>query len=1004
AFQGHVKSILKVDRNFKCFYLIGRNGFSRGSFCFSCEPGEKNFAVGEDAEFHGISREFLGYLFEHRISFVQGPFNNFCGRVFSVNSPIIEPSTGRVIGAMGILVDASNWIWQMFWAIWPSVILTTLVAILTAMAVCRREQLQRLIEQQTARLNESEQRLASVLQTQHEMICRFLPDTTLTFVNQPYCRMLGKADKELLGIKFIEFIPPTSRQAVLEKIAGLSTENISNSYEHEVISENGEIRWQEWTDTAIVADGKVVEIQSTGRDVTEKKLSDIALKKSESRLVSILNNLKDVVWSATWPDYQLLFLSPSAEKLYGRPVEDFFADIMVWQQMIHPDDRKLVENNFERLHRDGKSFNEYRIIRPDKTIAWVHDFCRLIFDESGRATRIDGMVSDITRLKSVELELRKTTEELERYFAHSLDMLCIASMDGYFLRLNPQWKHCLGYQIAELENHQFLEFVHPEDRKETLLAIEALADGKSIASFINRYRCKDGSYKWIEWRSRAMDNLIYAVARDVSKSRKLEEKLSRHDAIETLMAGLSTMFINLKPEETDDKINYALEKVGLMLGVDRVYVFKYSENLEFCSNTYEWCAEGVEPQIENLQDVPSSLLPWWTEQMRQLKPIMLNSLSELPPDAIGEREILEPQGIQSILVVPLFYQGEVDGFIGFDSVKTKKRWDHEEVSPLELLSTVLVNASRRKIDELKLRELNATLENRVEQRTKELQKVQAQLFIQDKMVSIGQLAAGLAHEINNPVSFVATNFVTLEENLELLVEIFNEYRNCASRQLEINPQLHSVLEGIREKEQKMSLDFVLQDLPKLFEESKDGFKRITEIVNSMRNFARQDVAESFARYNLNEGIKQTLVIARNAYKHKAELKLELGDVPMINANPGQINQVLLNLIINASQALEDFFGDSGRGIISIKTWVDHKSVFCEIADNGSGIPAEIINRIFDPFFTTKEPGKGTGLGLSISYDIVVNKHGGNLKVQNSDNGGAIFCFSLPLLQSGLEGI
>ncbi len=497
--------------------------------------------------------------------------------------------------------------------------------------------------------------------------------------------------------------------------------------------------------------------------------------------------------------------------------------------------------------------------------------------------------------------------------------------------------------------------------------------------------------------------MIYAVARDISKARELEEKLSRHDAIETLMASLATLFINLKPEETDDKINFALEKVGQILNVDRVYVFKYSENLEFCSNTYEWCAEGIEPQIENLQEVPSSLLPWWTEQMRQFKPIILNSLDDLPQDAHGEREVLEPQGIQSLLVVPLFYQGEVDGFIGFDSVRTKKHWDHEEVSPLELLSTVLVNASRRKIDELKLRELNANLENRVEQRTRELQKVQSQLFVQDKMVSIGQLAAGLAHEINNPVSFVATNFVALEENLELLIEIFNEYRTCAADQLEKNPELFSKVSELQKKEQKMKLDFVLQDLPKLFEESKDGFRRITEIVNSMRNFARQDVSDSFTRYQLNEGVKQTLVIARNAYKHKAELILELGEIPPFEANPGQINQVLLNLIINASQALEGLMDRNGQGKILIKTWSDNESVFCEISDNGPGIPAEIANRIFDPFFTTKEPGKGTGLGLSISYDIVVNKHGGSFRVQNSEAGGALFCFSLPLQQSSRGG-
>ncbi len=308
-----------------------------------------------------------------------------------------------------------------------------------------------------------------------------------------------------------------------------------------------------------------------------------------------------------------------------------------------------------------------------------------------------------------------------------------------------------------------------------------------------------------------------------------------------------------------------------------------------------------------------------------------------------------------------------------------------------------IQVGRRLVEmQSELRDLNASLERRVADRTRELQAVQSQLYVNEKMASIGQLAAGVAHEINNPVSFVATNFAALEKNMAAFSNLLSAYRETFAI-LARNPGMAPFVERLAEVEKRGSIDFILQDLPKLFAESREGFRRITSIVDSMRGFARKDAPGAFQAHDLNAGIRDTLVIARNAYKYGAEIDLQLSDIPAVPCIPGQINQVLLNLIVNAAQAIgAPPSPGSPKGTIRIRTGHDDTDVFCTIEDTGPGIPPRVAPHVFDPFFTTKAPGQGTGLGLSISHDIVVLKHGGTLTFQPSELGGAAFRLTLPI--------
>lgn len=272
---------------------------------------------------------------------------------------------------------------------------------------------------------------------------------------------------------------------------------------------------------------------------------------------------------------------------------------------------------------------------------------------------------------------------------------------------------------------------------------------------------------------------------------------------------------------------------------------------------------------------------------------------------------------------------------------------------------------------------------------KKLKETQAQLIHQEKLASIGQLAAGIAHEINNPLGFVYSNFGTLKKYVQKIIDYLNELEMKMKESgddtfINLNQSLMK----------KYKIDFIKEDLPALFEDSENGFERITQIVQNMRSFARVDNLEEREEYDLNQGIKSTLIVARNVYKYVADVELELGAIPTIKALGNEINQVLLNIVTNAVQAIKSQ-NRSEKGKISIKTYEDDEYVICEITDDGPGIPEKNLSKIFDPFFTTKPIGEGTGLGLHISYDIIVNKHKGQINVNSEVGKGTTFIIKLP---------
>jgi two-component system NtrC family sensor kinase len=268
-----------------------------------------------------------------------------------------------------------------------------------------------------------------------------------------------------------------------------------------------------------------------------------------------------------------------------------------------------------------------------------------------------------------------------------------------------------------------------------------------------------------------------------------------------------------------------------------------------------------------------------------------------------------------------------------------------------------------------------------------LSVAQEQLVQSEKLASIGQLAAGVAHEINNPIGYIFSNFGTLENYIASLLEMLSTYE-------EAEPSIVSreALEIVRGTRERIELDYLKEDIPILMSESKEGIVRVRKIVQDLKDFSRVEAHQEWQWANLHQGIDSTLNIVSNEVKYKADVVKEYGDIPDIECLPSQINQVVMNIVVNAAHAI-----GTERGTIIIRTGVDGNAdkVWIEISDTGSGIPKEIQSRIFDPFFTTKPIGAGTGLGLSLSYGIV-KKHHGNIEIESEPNRGTCFRITLPI--------
>jgi signal transduction histidine kinase len=277
----------------------------------------------------------------------------------------------------------------------------------------------------------------------------------------------------------------------------------------------------------------------------------------------------------------------------------------------------------------------------------------------------------------------------------------------------------------------------------------------------------------------------------------------------------------------------------------------------------------------------------------------------------------------------------------------------------------------------------------------ERKALEVKLRHSQKLEAVGQLAAGIAHEINTPAQFIGDNLLFLADSFRAEQELLAKHQEVL-RGLPVTPALEQALLTLKEAEEAADHGYVKENAPAAFVRTSDGIARIATIVNAMKEFAHPDQREKISA-DLNHALDTTLTIARNEYRYVADIETDFGELPQVACHLGDLNQVFLNLLVNAAHAIVDMVGTSGKkGRIRVSTRSEGDVVRIEIADTGSGIPESIRDRVFEPFFTTKEVGRGSGQGLAIARSVVVDKHGGSLTFESEIGKGTTFAIVLPI--------
>ncbi|MFA6921584.1 MAG: ATP-binding protein [Gallionella sp.] len=540
---------------------------------------------------------------------------------------------------------------------------------------------------------------------------------------------------------------------------------------------------------------------------------------------------------------------------------------------------------------------------------------------------------DIAERKRIDITLRRHKEMLNeaQQLAH------LGSWDLDLIANHLVWS-AENFRIFEVDPacrdvryETFLSLVHPDDREFVNHAYTTSVKEKSVYDIVHRLLFPDGRVTWGHERCNTFYDSSNKPLRSIGTTQDITEFQHEKEA----RSRFATIL-----EETPDVVGMA-DSAGRFLYLNhagrKILEIGETEDVSACSFVDyhpDWATDIVRDE-----GMPTALTQGtWSGETA----LLTRSGKEIP-----------------VLQVIVVHKNDRGG--------------------IEFFSTVMRDITARKAMEAELRNYNVELENI----NRQLQDAQAHLVQSEKMASIGQLAAGVAHEINNPIGFVHSNLGSLEHYLKDIFEMLDVYERAETTMHET-----SLAEVLKTKQQK-ELAFLRQDVPALVNESKDGITRVKKIVQNLKDFSHAGGSDEWQWADLHSGLDSTLGIVWNEIKYHAQVKKEYGVLPEVECLPSELNQVFMNLLVNAAHAIET------EGMITIRTGTQGEEVFVQITDTGSGISPENIKKIFDPFFTTKPVGKGTGLGLSLSFGIM-QKHRGRIEVQSEVGRGTTFALWLPV--------
>lgn len=462
----------------------------------------------------------------------------------------------------------------------------------------------------------------------------------------------------------------------------------------------------------IIINEKVVGVFGIYSDITSQKEAGEKLKQNEERFRLVAVNTEQLIYDYN-PVTGEISWAGAIEQLTGYAHEEFQSfDIQKWEEHIHPEDRQAALYLLDAAMKTAKNYDAiYRFKKKDNSYFTVEDHGTFLYDKNNQAVRMLGAMSDVTE-KARAVEALRENENRYRSVVESLNQAYYeANSRGVFTYCNPGLYAVSGFLEEELKGKIVYRLAAEENRKEVIAAHKKCIDEKnSDISMEFIVQTKTGRKFWVEQQTHYEydnnSNLLKAtsILRDIDERKRAEAILNKRLELEKIIASISTRFIKAKPAEVDFEIKMALGEVGYTTNSDRSYLFLFSKDGSTFSNTHEWCVEGISPQIDQLQDIHSEDFPWWVSQLMDFKTIYIPDIEQMPAEAQAEKEVFQAQEIKSLIVVPLVASGKTIGFIGFDSVRGKRKWLDEDIIVLNMLGEIITNKLQSIKAELSLKQ------------------------------------------------------------------------------------------------------------------------------------------------------------------------------------------------------------------------------------------------------------------------------------------------------------
>ncbi len=529
-----------------------------------------------------------------------------------------------------------------------------------------------------------------------------------TLVWSPECEALFGLDKgsfEGSFAAFLERVHPDDRDYVVQTNAPIVDlkEGISLDYEHRIVTAKGETRWvKESAGVVRDAEGKASHIIGLMMDITERKMAENAME-NEKKLRDIVDNIEGIFWLRSADRFDMLYVSPAYEEIFGMSCESLYENPAAFVDAVHPEDSERIKKAYEKFMKTGVFKQEYRIIRPDGAMRWIATRAFPVKNDQGEVIRYAGISEDTTKRKLTEQSEREKTNNLNATIAALPDMLFFMSKDGTYLDVHAPDPEKLLAPKEAIIGRKIGEFFNENETAKQLQLYKECIEEQALKT--HDYSIEiDGQSQYFEARlSPVDDQKLLAIVRDVTKEKIKEDELVFQTKLQKMLMEISKTYIDLKTDKLDEAINNSLCELGSFMQADRCYIFEHDYELKVTNNTYEWCADNIDPQIDQLKNVPFELFTEWLEAHQKGESFNIPDVLGLP-EGHSLREILEPQGIKSLISVPIIEQGICTGFIGFDSVRKHHNYTETEEILLKVFIKLLVSVKNRMANERSLTE------------------------------------------------------------------------------------------------------------------------------------------------------------------------------------------------------------------------------------------------------------------------------------------------------------